>query len=328
MCVWKIPRSVEQPPSKRARSLEVLEDARQDIRLTLAPTPAWDNLVADLDSAAQKHRRGGEFLDYIGRCCFQYKLLYMDPYGNTVETPVPLSLKMETLLRVVLNQRQLHLNRLRLRGHESGYVSVHDMKVDPVWGMKEIYNTWRANVGSWMQYGTLATYNNHKDQQAAHQIAHRAFHTYLFHLSGNKFLLHKLLELPLIRAPQRARPRHSLSTERADMLNNLFVSYDMHKQDDAYKTAVARNEEHRADQLRLSSQIWWAQYNYSQGQRLSDSVAGGTCNFFELTPEERQMVEDFDGGRADRRLETVLDMKARKPKPYRGHGTETTSPSS
>ena len=51
--------------------------------------------------------------------------------------------------------------------------------------MKEFYNTWRADVGSWMGESTLARYHELVDggqRQAAHQLSRSAFARYLFQL--------------------------------------------------------------------------------------------------------------------------------------------------
>ena len=332
MGVWASPRSVEQPAPKKAR----LKAARPVLRLTPL-TPLYDKLVEDLESAAQDHSSGGAFLEYISACCFQNKLLLMDPFGNPVPTPVPLSVKMETLLQTAQKQRQLQLNRLKRRGVAHGFEPIHEMHMDPVHDMKEIYNTWRLDVESYMKASTLA---NHKELQSnglwqeAHQLGKKTFSTYQFQLSGCKFLLHKLLELPLIRArspgsaeqpaESLATSHRSAATKHANILNNLFVAYEEHKQTDQYAAATQRNKEHQAGQLRLSRQIWWDQFNYSEGRKLSD-VVKRTGEFDKLADRQQKLVEDFDTRRSHNKLDKVLEMKALKPRPYRGHGTETRS---
>jgi hypothetical protein len=332
MCVWESPCSVEQPAPKRARVKANLPL----LRLTPS-TPLYDKLVDDLESAAQDHSSGGAFLEYIRACCFQDKLLLMDPYGNSVPTPVPLSVKMETLLQTAQKQRQLQKNRLMRRGDALGFQPIHEMHMDPD-DMKDILNTWRADVGSYMQASTLANHRELQSKglcQAAHQLGRSTFSTYQFQLSGCKFLLHKLLELPLIRAlspgsaeqpaESLATSHRSAATKRANILNNLFVAYEEHKRTPQYSAAIERNEEHQAGQLRLSRQIWWDQFNYSEGRKLSQLVKDGASDLFEMAEWQRELVEAFDTRRSHKQLDDVLEKKALKPKPYRGHGTETRS---
>ena len=76
-------------------------------------TPLYDNLIANLETSAQEHPSGEEFMKYITECCFFGDLLTMDEYGERNDTPVQLSVKMEELLRAARRQRELHIQRLR-----------------------------------------------------------------------------------------------------------------------------------------------------------------------------------------------------------------------
>ena len=92
-------------------------------------------------------------------------------YGKPCETPVPLSVKMEELLRVAQKQRDLHLERLRRRGDRRSLPN--DMHMDPVDDMKKIYNTWRQDIHSWMRPSTLAAYEeleHNRRYEDAHQL--------------------------------------------------------------------------------------------------------------------------------------------------------------
>ena len=77
------------------------------------------------------------------------------------------------------------------------------------------------------------------------------------------------------------------------------------------------------DRLRLSRQVWWAQYNYSQGRKLSEMVRDKEVNFFELYDWEQSLVQDYDHRRLAKALDAALEKKAFKLQPYRGTGTET-----
>ena len=72
----------------------------------------------------------------------------------------------------------------------------------------------------------------------------------------------------------------------------------------------------------MHRQIWWAQYNYAQGRKLSELVLDGVIDFFALDGNEQQLVEDFDSRRAARALDQLLEQK--RP-PYRGSGSEVTT---
>ena len=151
--LWSKLDTVEQPAPHQGVKLTVA--ARQAITLTPS-TPLYDNFIANLESAVQMHRSGESFIDYITTCCFFGKFHTLDMYGKPCETPVPLSVKMEELLRVAQKQRDLHLERLRRRGDQRSLPN--DMHMDPDDDMKNIYNTWREDIHSWMRPSTLAAY--------------------------------------------------------------------------------------------------------------------------------------------------------------------------
>ena len=102
---------------------------------------------------------------------------------------MPLSVKMEEMLRVPEHRRRLHL--ISAGQPDDTVMGSEDMKI--------IYNTWRKDVQSWMRPSTLEMYYwwlGERRNQQAHRFAARFFNTYLFQLSGCKFLLHKLIKLP------------------------------------------------------------------------------------------------------------------------------------
>ena len=309
MGVWESFRSVEQPAPTT---------------VALRPcTPLYDYLIANLASAVEDHRSGEAFINYVSECCFYGKLLSIDVYGDPVETPVPLSVKMESLLRAAQRQRIQQQERLRSRGEPHGFGRIEEMYMDPGKDMQEIYNTWRQDVESWMKPSTLASYRELQDNelwQPAHQLGKKAFSSYLFQLSGCKFLLHKLIELPLI---YPSPPGCVRSVEQpAAILNELLWAYEEHKKTEKYQAAIRRNVEHQVGQLRLTRRIWWAQYKYSQGRKLSDMVKDDTRKFDDLAAWEQELVEAFDTRRSHKILDEVLGEKAAKL-PYRGPGTET-----
>ena len=186
---------------------------------------------------------------------------------------------MEELLRVAQRQRDLHVERLKRRNvKDISGKTLTEMHMDGN-DMKEIFNTWRADVESWMRPSKLTEYNAIRYQRKqmtksgkkiskfskakqAQQMRKTGFSSYLFQLSGCKFLLHKLIELPLMCSVEQP----------AAVLNKLLDAYKEHKKTKQFQDAVERSREHQAKQLRLSKQVWWAQYNYAQGRQLSFMV--------------------------------------------------------
>ena len=200
-------------------------------------TPLYDKLIADLEKVADQHPQGHAFVDYITKSCFFARLVTMDFFGQPLEKPLPLAVKMEELLQAAWRQRQLHVDRLR---RSTGRRVDTHMRMGNN-DMKQIYNEWRAHPEEWMQMSTLQVYKDMQrsgQNQKAHQLAKSRFSTFLFHLSGCKFLLQKLIELPLI--PQI----FSSSVEQpvATVLMDLISSYEAHKTTEQYQEAVRNSQ--------------------------------------------------------------------------------------
>ena len=69
--------------------------------------------------------------------------------------------------------------------------------------MKDMFNNWRKDVGEWMHEHNRKEYEYLKSgdkKSSAHDLGKKAFNKYLFQLCGDKFLLRKLIQLPLERA--------------------------------------------------------------------------------------------------------------------------------
>ena len=129
-----------------------------------------------------------------------------------------------------------------------------NMRMNPDGDMKEIMNTWREIVESWMRPSTLENYNwlmENRRHQEAHQLTKTAFSSYKFQLSGCKFLLDKLIELPLI----SVRYGYSSAERPASILNKLLKDYDNHRTKQNYENAVRQAEAHQAGELRRSHKL-------------------------------------------------------------------------
>ena len=106
------------------------------------------------------------------------------------------------------------------------------MRMDPKTDVKEIVNTWRWDVETWMKSSTLEKYRQYEEngkRNDAQQLGKKSFSTYIFHLSGRKHLLHKLLEFPVIAMSQDSYPGSedrspAIFTEFVEsLLNDLFT---------------------------------------------------------------------------------------------------------
>ena len=122
----------------------------------------------------------------------------VNAYVERLEQPIPLSVKMEDLLNIVLAQRRKIAAAASLSHKELAHHQATPSQ------MKDMINAWRKNVSSWMSTRSLDQYQGLRDQkrnQDANQFAHKRFATYCFQISGCRFLLKKLIELPIVRYP-------------------------------------------------------------------------------------------------------------------------------
>ena len=82
---------------------------------------------------------------------------------------------------------------------------------------------------------------------------------------------------------------------------------------------MKRSEKLQQGQMRLSHKLWWAQYNYTKGRSLQVKVLDGSLDFYDLNPEDQELVEAFD----TRRSANALDRLLKQNRPlYRGVGAE------
>jgi len=316
MVIWNTGSSVEPPASD-----DDCDSGEQPVKRK-PHTPLWDGIISTLELGAQNHENGEALLSYVTHCCFFGKLRTMNVHGVETETAVPLAIKMEEMMQTTQTQRDLQLGKLRRRGSAQSRLNPAEYVMDPA-DMKEIYNTWRINVESWMRPSTLTEYRKMKElrqNQQAHQLGKQAFSSYIFQISGCKFLLHKLIELPLISAMIEDG---SAEQSTAIALNMLINAYEEHKKSKQYAQTLRQSTQHQDGQRRLSGQVWWAQYNLTQGVKLAASVLDDEVDFLQLPAWQQQLLEDYDCGRLARALDEVLKQKAFKQQPYRGVGTET-----
>ena len=182
--------------------------------------------------------------------------------------------------------------------------------------MKEMYNTWRHDVNAWMNkknkrkyFGHLAARRNSKAQQ----LGKSRFSTYLFQISGCKFLLGKLIELPIISTASR---------HTATVMSELLQDLEDHKKTVEYKNEVQRSDDRFREQTRLSRAIWWARSELEKGRLLSTKVLEGKLAWSNIGTRERQLVEDFQTRRLKKALIELEARKASKSPAYKGTHVE------
>ena len=303
----KIEQCAEQP-APRQDPVSGLSTASKAVVLR-ERTPLYDSF---LDSM-QKAEAGTDILEFLASECFFGKLLYYDHKGQECRVPFSIAWKMEMMLREVLRQRKLHIARLNKRApSRSSPDSMATLKFTEE-DMKEIMNSWRLDVGSWMQASTLARYH---DSHKWHQIGKSAFSTFLQQLSGCKFLLRRLIASPLL--AEGAGVAQPGAVENPQTLRDLTQEWIAHKNSEEHNKAV-QSSQPRRDQEKLSKRLHQAQVWCKQGAKLCRKVMDNSVDWCDLSENQQQMVEDYEARRSTKILDDLFKEK-REAQPYRGAG--------
>ena len=146
---------------------------------------------------------------------------------------------------------------------------------------------------------------------AAQKLGKKCFSTYLFHLAGSKFLLHKLIQLPIL---AQCNDRQGGAAQPA-ILTKCIKDLEEHKKSREYLAAVERSQERGDEHRRLSKQIWHETQRLAKATKLSQQAKEG--HYWDLDAKERKLVEDYDCGRLERSLRQLLSFKTST---YRGIG--------
>ncbi len=188
------------------------------------PTPLYDKLLLDLEHTEES----SALFDHIRQHCFFDDLRFVTLSGYRAPGAMSFSSKMENLLRISLERRRTIAEAAGLTDEQ-----LLQHRATPS-EMKELYNTWRRDVRAWMSTDNQEKYFDLLDanrSQRAHQLGKQCFTTYCFQVSGCRFLLGKLIELPIISTASR---------NLATVLRQLLQDLEDHKKSDEYKVAVKR----------------------------------------------------------------------------------------
>ena len=236
---------------------------------------------------------------------------------------------MEVVLQTVHHQRRVHIDRLvsakdpRVSSSSSAAQPALTTLPFTEQDMRTLMNAWRLDVDSWMNQDTFDRYRN---ARTGRHIGRSAFSVYLQHLSGCKFLLRRLIALPIVSPPSSA----AQPAKREHLLQSFFQltqEWNTHKQSDEHQTAIQRSRQ--SDQHRLSIRVQHLQAAYRKAAKHSQMVEDGTIAFFDLSKEDKMGVEDFDCRRGlVTAFRDLLAEQAAQPRPYPGAGVVVQTPSS
>ena len=116
------------------------------------------------------------------------------------------------------------------------------------------------------------------------------FSTYQHYLAGNKFLLRKLIQLPII---AQCNATSSDSAEQPASIMAWLEEFRVHKESDEYKAAVAQSEKKAKDHKRFSIKILEAQRLVGLGKAFSQRAKKGDWD--KLEQWQQDLAEQYDG---------------------------------
>ena len=157
----------------------------------------------------------------------------------------------------------------------------------------------------------------------AQQMGKRLFNVFQHDVSGCKYLLRKLIQLPII-AQCNATP--SDSAEQLASIMTWIEEFRVHMESVDHKAAVEQSRKKAEDHQSLSKRICEAQWKVGCGKALSQRAKNG--DFDKLRKWEQNLVEEYDVGRLERKLKELLHQQTPI---YKGFGVSvqpTVSPSS
>ena len=154
-----------------------------------------------------------------------------------------------------------------------------------------------------------------KDPQSAHKWAHSAFHTFAHHVSGQKYLLHMLVKLPILAQCTTS----NLKRTEVPALEKWIKDLQRHKQTPAYKNAVkmsqpAATPNHKS----LSRQIWDTHRRLSEGKELAEKRDSGDIKWDDLNKTEQDLLEAYDTKKLEKTLRDLMSQKTPPEKRYKG----------
>ena len=293
-------------PHRMTRDSDETHARTLPIRWVSARTPLWDNLVDQIDMASSTPE-GQRFMKFLEEQCFFGDFCYKGAlYGDSLEEPMPYSVKMEWLLETAVKQRKRVLERLCRSAAQPVLDMQHEISDKD---MQNMYDNWRWDVKSWMNEESRQVYNElrwNRPEDAA-ELLNEAFNTYLLQLSGSKFLLHKVIQLPII---SQCTATQSGSDEQPASLLQCINDLHVYMQSNEYKAAARIVQNRTKEDRRLSNGICKANWRLARGKELSMRALNGEQS--QLKKWEWTLANQYDDGKLERWLKDLLNQRKRR----------------
>lgn len=286
------------------------------------PNPFYDSFCDSLHTV-QNEEVCRDILEYISEKMFYGDLCHRDEWGNKLHARLSVADKMETFLRTVTKQRILYINELKTKRDprvcEHEFTTVLNSLQFTQEDMRTILNTWRASHYLWMNPTTQERYWS---SWWYHSIEKSAFSTHLHNISGCKFLLHKLIELPVLHCRSNAagdciaKPG---SVADASVLQTLLRAWESHRESAEHQHAIHQSQPNRDGRARLSKRLWEAHRDYSEGAQLAHRVKTQRIDEAHLSERLQALLQEFRSGFLSLRFQDALDEQIQR-ETYAGAG--------
>ena len=163
------------------------------------------------------------------------------------------------------------------------------------------------NLPSYYHYLERSANGEKRCYRKAHHMVKSGFSSYCYYLAGSKHLLRMLLQLPILAQCSAANPEPAEISALTKWMTDLqWVKQTQEYKDAVRKSKPALSRNHR----RLSLQIWEASRELTEAKALSKKGL-----WDDLTQEEQSLVEAYDSGRLDRRMQNLISERREKHKP-------------
>ena len=152
--------------------------------------------------------------------------------------------------------------------------------------------------------------------QRAKREAHSWHRTYKFLLSGSMFLLHKLIQLPILDYCVPDQPGNGdLPSDQKVHLHRCIEKLAEHVKGDLHQDAITRSSKRTDKKDRLGRRIWKLRETMKWAEICSGRAKRGEWDI--MNDKDRKLTEAFDGGKLKIELENLL---AQQRPGYKGVG--------
>ena len=318
--VWRKP-SIDAQPAELGGAAQPAEPSRT--RVTLRPrvnTPRYDRLIECIDST-ETSEDGRSFRNFIKETCFHSDLLFKSsefPYEKDLKQPLPLAVKMESLLKAAEKRREMVLQDMRQRGEEVTEDTSFEI---PEEEMKTMYQKWTDEVESWMRPACVAKLNEMEEGSEAHKnqdikdFKKSRFSAYTFHLSGHKTLLHLLIKFPIIAQcmSDKNRLSHAADPSTPHPIAQTLMKVTRAKSGkiqftEAYKKAVDKAQQLADEKLTQSMWIYIKTKEFLEARNLAQQGVD-----YKRGSATQKLVEKFKNGTLEAKLLAAHQKAGRAP---------------